>query len=82
MTKLMGYKRFTGKNGKAYCVAEVVMDGTERDIQNGLVGQKVQEVFLPENKYDFFKPEHVGKELRFDYELSGGRAYVVDVSVK
>ena len=81
MAKLVGYKNFTSKKGKDYCVAEVVSEATERDKLNGLVGCKVEEVFLPEDKLNFFNPSHIGKEVKFDYELSGGRAYLVDVSI-
>ena len=81
MAKLVGYKNFTSKKGVDYCVAEVVSEATERDKQNGLVGCKVEEIFLPEDKINFFNPSHIGKEVKFDYELSGGRAYLVDVSI-
>ena len=37
---------------------------------------------MPEEQYDFLKPEHIGKEVKLDYELSGGRAYLVNVTVK
>jgi hypothetical protein len=41
MGKLIGYRHIVSKkNGKEYCVATVVSDGTQREIQNGLVGQK------------------------------------------
>lgn len=81
MSVLVGYKKFMSKKGKEYCVAEVVTDATERERQSGLVGQKVEEVFLPEDKIDFLQPSHIGKKIKFDYELSGGRAYLVDVLV-
>ena len=83
MTKLVGYKKFVSKkNGKMYCVASVVQDLSQREIENGVVGQKVDEVWLPEEKFDYLKPTDIGKELVLDYELSGGRAYLVNVSVK
>lgn len=82
MTKLLGYKRFTSKkNGKEFCVACVVQDFSDREKENGSVGQKVDEIFMPENQYNLLKPEHIGKELVLDYELSGGRAYLVNVSI-
>lgn len=82
MTKLVGYKKFVSKkNGKTYCVAEVVQDLSAREIENGSVGQKVDEIFLPEDKLDLLKITDIGKELTLDYELSGGRAYLVNVTV-
>lgn len=35
MDKLIGYRRFTGKNGKSYCVANVTSDFSPRDVENG-----------------------------------------------
>lgn len=82
MTKLVGYRKFaSSKNGKEYCVAQVVSDVTEREVNRGFVGQKVEELFLPEDQIDVFKPSDIGKEIETTYELSGGRAYLVKVSV-
>lgn len=82
MSKLVGYKRFQGKkDNKTYCVAEVVSNFSNRELDNGCVGQKVEEIFLPPEKVDFLNPSHLGKEIKFEYELSGGRAYLVDFEV-
>lgn len=82
MTKLVGYKKITSKkSGKDFCVASVVQDVSEREKENGFVGQKVDEIFLPESQLDLLKPSDIGKELLLDYELSGGRAYLVNVTV-
>ena len=76
MSKLVGYRRFTSKkNGKDYCVAEI-------ETASGAVGCKTEQIFMPEEQYDFLKPEHIGKDVKLDYELSGGRAYLVNVTVK
>lgn len=83
MVKLVGYNRFTSKkNGKDYCVAHVLKDLSERDKDSGFVGAKVDSFFMPEKFYDLLKPSDVGKELLLDYELSGTRAYLVNVCVK
>ena len=82
MTKLVGYRKFAStKNGKEYCVAQVVSDVTEREANRGFVGQKVEELFMPEEQVNFFSPADIGKEIETTYELSGGRAYLVKVSV-
>ena len=83
MTKLVGYKKITSKkSGKDFCVASVVQDASKREKENGFIGQKVDEIFLPEVQLDLLKPSDIGKELLLDYELSGGRAYLVNVAVK
>lgn len=82
MSTLVGYKRFNSKDGKKrYCVAEIVSEFSQREASNGSVGSKAEEVFLPEDKVDYLNPSHIGKEIKFDYELTGGRAYIVDVSI-
>lgn len=82
MTKLVGYRRFTSKKkNKDYCMATVVHDLSERDISNGCVGQKMEEVFMPEELTEYLNPSHIGKEVKLEYELSNGRAYLVNLSV-
>ena len=79
---LVGFKRFNGKkDGKCYCVAEVVSDYSVREKTNGCVGRKVEEIFLPEEKVEYLNESHLGKEVKLEYELSGSRAYLVDFEV-
>ncbi len=83
MSKLVGYRRFTSKkNGKDYCVAEVETPFSTRETSAGAVGCKTEQIFMPEDQYDLLKPADIGKEIKLDYELSGGRAYLVNVTVK
>lgn len=82
MCRLVGYKRFTSKKGKEYCVANVVSQYSQRDEERGCVGEKTEEIFLPDNCLKLLKPEDVGCELDMTYEYSGGRAYLVDVAVR
>lgn len=82
MVKLVGYKRFTSKKGTECCVASIVKDMSAREKENGAVGQSVDEIFLPPEQINLLKPTDIGKELLLDYELSAGRAYLVNVSVK
>ncbi|MCD8096608.1 MAG: hypothetical protein LUE31_00905 [Lachnospiraceae bacterium] len=81
MAKLVGYARFTSKKGDDYCVARVVKDFNKRALESGAVGQDVESIFMPREQYNLLKPADIGKELKFEYELSGGRAYLVHVSV-
>jgi len=37
---------------------------------------------MPEEQYNLLKESDLGKEIQLDYELSGGRAYLVNVTVK
>lgn len=83
MPKLLGYRKFASKkDGKNYCVATVVSDITPRDKENGFVGQKTEELFMPEDLVDYLKPEHIGKDVYVDYNISNGRAFITNVTVK
>lgn len=82
MSTLVGYRRFNGKNGKLYCVANVTSEFSSREVEGGAVGLKVQEVFLPESQVDYLKPSDCGKNVSLDYEINGGRAYLVSFSVE
>jgi hypothetical protein len=70
------------KNGKEYCVATVVSDGTQREIQNGLVGQKSEDIFLPDEQLNLLKPSDIGHELICSYSYSNGRGFLESVTVK
>ena len=81
MHKLVGFKKFASKKeGTRYCVMQIVGDFSQRDLANGCVGQKVEEVFCPADMVDTINQTHVGKEVKLDYELSGSRAYLVGVT--
>lgn len=81
MKKLAGLKKFTSKkDGTRYCVMQIVGDFSQRDIESGCAGQKVEEVFAPADMVDRINASHVGKEVKLDYELSGSRAFLVGVS--
>lgn len=83
MGKLVGYRTFVSKkNGQKYCVAGVVSEVSAFDKENGYVGAKVEELYLPSAQVDFLNPSMIGKELVCDYSISGGRAYLNNVSVK
>lgn len=83
MIKLVGYKKITSKkSGKTFCVASVVSDLSEREIEQGQVGQKTEEIFLPESQLDYLKPADIGKEFFVHYDINNGRAFVSNVSVK
>ena len=83
MPKLIGYRKFTGKkDGKRYCVATCISELTPSDKNNGYVGQKTEELFMPEHLVDLLRPEHIGRELVCNYTISSGRAFLEDVAVK
>lgn len=81
MGKLVGFRRFTSKKGDNYCVANVVTDYNDRDKQNGSVGARAEQIFIPSGQYEYLQENDIGKEIHLEYEFSGNRAYLQSVSV-
>ncbi len=82
MSTLVGFHFVKSKkSGKEFCIANVVTDYGTRDIENDCVGSKVAEIFLPEEQLHYLTPADIGKEVLMDYEISGGRAYLVSMNV-
>lgn len=80
--KLVGYRNITTKKGSELTLASVVSDLSEREKSNGAVGQKVEDIFLPENLTNTLKPENIGKEFVPTYDVSNGKAYLVSYAIK
>lgn len=78
-TTLLGIKKFASKDGRNFCVLETSAPFSDREVQNGSKGSRVEEVFLPEHLHDKADSLTVGGQISFDYQVMGGRAYVDDV---
>ena len=78
---LVGYKRFTSQKGEQCCVMAVVREASEADKNKGYVGSKVEEIFCPKEQIDLLQPQHVGKPITINYDISGGRAYVDSITL-
>lgn len=76
--ELVGYKRFESK-GKKYCVANIARD-FGRNAQD-CYGKEVESIFIPSAQVDYLSPSDIGKSLELDYEISGTRAYLTNVTV-
>lgn len=75
---LLGVKHFTSKKGKEYAVLQITAPFTQYETNAGSVGVKVEEKFVPDNLLDKASSLTVNKPIAFDYDVSGGRAYVLD----
>lgn len=82
MCKLVGYKMLKNKkDGRPMCLAQILRDANPRDIRYGCHGQIVDDIWMPEEQVNLFTDADVGKEIKLEYEFSGGRAYLRSVSV-
>lgn len=80
--ELVGYKRFKSKQGKDYCVANVISDYSPAEISRGCTGKKVQEIFIPDEQYGYLNNEHIGHELKLTYGLGEyGKPRVTSVEI-
>lgn len=77
--KLIGFKKFIGKNGTNYCVANVLSNYSQ--YEKNCVGQKVEEIFLPEGCENILTEKSIGKAVNIGYIVSGNRAYVESFSI-
>lgn len=75
--KLVGFKRFKAKNGKEYCVANVLSDYTDAD--KNCVGQKVEELFLPDDFVNYLNSKMIGHDLEVSYQINNNRAFLTGV---
>lgn len=66
--QLVGFKRFTSKNGKEICIATVLRDATRREKEYGSVGQVAEELFVPGEQYDYLKPDMLGKKVNLYWD--------------
>ncbi len=79
--KVLGYRKFKSKNGKNCIVLGVSSPYSDRDKQSGACGEKVEELFVPEECHAQVVPAIVGKNVSLQYDISGGRAYLTGFEV-
>lgn len=77
--EIIGYSRFKSKIGNEVLFVDVAKLPSDRDVQFGRVGMKVEQIWVPSSCFDKFSPAVVGKLLKASYEVDGMRAIVVDV---
>lgn len=81
--RLLGYRVGTSKkNSKEYCQMHLAIPCTERDQQNGSVGERTQVEFVPDGYVHFLKPSDIGKNVELLYEFNGRYVNLVDISVQ
>lgn len=77
---LIGYRKFVSKKGTSCCIVSFINDYTAFDCSHGAVGQKVDEVFLPETCHGLIQPNSIGRFYELEYGAGiGGRPAVVGI---
>ena len=80
--KIYGYRKFTSKKGSATCIVQCGSPYSNRDIEHGACGTKIEEVWIPEEFQGLISPACIGKNLEIGYSIVNGRAYINSVAVK
>ena len=80
--KILGFRKFVSKTGKPTCIVQVAVPYTDREIEKGACGTKVEEVWIPEQFQHLFNAQAVGKNALIIYEVVGKNAYVYSVEIK
>ena len=80
--KILGYRRFVSKKGVAFCIVTLACPYTDREIEGGSCGTKVEDIWLPEHLHNMINPQVIGKVAVVDYYVMNGRAYINDLSIK
>lgn len=65
-----------------YCYLGVIRPCTERENKYGAFGQTYERIYVDTELFKQVKPENLGKEIVFDYEVSNGRANAVGFKLK
>lgn len=81
MERLIGLKTFKSKKGQDCYVAVIETPFTDRERSYGSMGCKAEEQFIDKDIYDTLSPADFGKEVIRDFDVSGGRAYLRDLTV-
>lgn len=77
---LIGYRKFVSKKGTSCCIVSLIDDYTDFDYSHGAVGQKVDDVFIPESCHSLIQPNCIGKYFELEYGAGiGGRPAVTGI---
>lgn len=82
MGQIIGYSKFKSKTGKDCCVVLNMIPCTPRDNEFGRGGNKVEEVFVPENQHSQINDKVIGHEIEVLRDFYNGRVYVNGVVIK
>lgn len=80
--KILGYRKFNSKAGKACCIVTVTSVYTDKEIERGACGAKAEELWLPEESHNLINPQVIGKNMEVTYTVSAGKAYILSVAIK
>lgn len=83
MSKVLGIKKFTSKNGKKMCMLFVESPFSTFDRSNAelIAGNKTDTEWIDEEVAKKVDASLVGKNITLVKEISGNRAYITDIII-
>ena len=68
---ILGFSRFKSKKGNMCTTLQLSRDFTDREIEAGSCGVRVEDAFLPEDCLDIAVSENIGKQCNLLYNRNG-----------
>lgn len=78
-SKVAGYREFESKKGNRCRLLTLMTPYSDREKENGAVGNRMEEIFLPEGCNLKITESSIGQSVAVDYSVRGGRASVENV---
>lgn len=78
MYKILGFNKFTSKKGNVCCMLQLSRDFTDKELEAGSCGLRVEDAFLPAELFSIAVPDNVGKSCELYYNRNG---FLANVSI-
>ena len=83
MKKIVGYSKFVSKKGTDTCIVHVVEPFSDGQLSRGCVGSEADTIAIYDKEiFDKVTESCIGKTLDVSYNVSNGRAFVRDISIR
>ena len=84
MVQLLNIHNFhSSKTNKDYSVIQVLRSITQRERDNGYLGESIsEEIFLPDSLIHVLNSSDIGSMINLSYEVIGGKANLVNIERK
>ena len=79
---IIGYRKFKSKKGDEFCIVQASEPYSRREEQYGACGEKVEDIFIPQDFHNLIDEFCIGKTLVLTYTIQGGKAYIESVEIQ
>lgn len=82
VSNVVGYREFNSKKGNKCRVLTLMSPYSDRDKEKGCIGNRVEDVFIPETCDLQITEASIGQIAVVEYSIFGGRAFVNNIILK